>query len=134
MEKEACQFGEEDINNIKVLTNKKTKIKMNVINFIDYLINPEKLNDLLTKLNVNVESEALIVCVKDSLDINSEISIFDIEDTNGQLVFEKEETKFIELFPLEMVQEMAIEYVNTYEGMLHYEIAQRIIDYRINDA
>lgn len=37
---------------------------MNVIDFIDYLINSEKLNDLLVELNVDIESEALIVCLK----------------------------------------------------------------------
>jgi len=44
---------------------------MNFINFIDYLISPEKLDNLLTELNVDRESEAFIACLKDSLDVNS---------------------------------------------------------------
>lgn len=107
---------------------------MNFINFIDYLINPGKLNDLLTELNVNRDSEALIACLKGSVDLNSEVSILGIEDTDGKLIFERDGTRFIELFPLEMVQEMATEYVNQYKNISHYEIAQRLIDYRINDA
>lgn len=107
---------------------------MNFINFIDYLISPKKLDNLLTELNVDRESEAFIACLKDSLDVNSEVSIFGIEETDGKLMFEKDGAKFIELFPLEMVEEMATDYVNTYKNMSHSEIAQRLIDYRINDA
>ena len=107
---------------------------MNFINFIDYLINPEKLDNLLSELNVDRESEAFIACLKDSLDVNSEISVFGIEETEGKLEFEKNGNKFIELFPLEMLEEMTTEYVNTYKNMSHSEIAQRLIDYRINDA
>ncbi len=40
------------------------------LNFIDYLINPEKFEGLYRKIHVNEECEALIVCLKDSLDIN----------------------------------------------------------------
>lgn len=107
---------------------------MNFLNFIDYLIDPEKLVDLVTQLNVNNESEALIACLKDSLEIDSEVAIFGIEDTDGKLKFEKDGNKFIELFPLEMLQEMTVEHVNTYKGISNYEIAQRLIKYRINDA
>ncbi|KMQ64583.1 hypothetical protein ACM46_10015 [Chryseobacterium angstadtii] len=107
---------------------------MDLVNFIDYLINLGKIAVMLSELNVNNESEALIVCFKDSIDLNSEISIFGIEETEGDLIFEKEGNKFVELFPLDMVQEMVEEYVNTYKGISSYEIGQRLIDYRINDA
>ncbi|SIT28301.1 hypothetical protein [Chryseobacterium gambrini] len=107
---------------------------MNLINFIDYLNNPENLSDLVSDFNVNNESEALITCLKDSLDVHSEVSIFGIEDTDGDLEFEKNGSRFIELFPLEMLQEMVEEYINTYRNITSSEIAQRLIDYRINDA
>ncbi|MDQ1161515.1 hypothetical protein QE422_001883 [Chryseobacterium sp. SORGH_AS 447] len=107
---------------------------MNFINFIDYLIDTVKLDNLLIEMNVDRESEALIACLKESLDINSEVSIFGIEETDGKLIFEKSGTKFIELFPLEMLQEITIDYVNAYKNLSHYEIAKKIMDYRINDA
>jgi len=103
--------------------------------FIDYLINPEKLNNLYEELNVDVESEALIVCLKDSLDINSEVSIFGIEETEGDLVFEKEGQKYIELFPVDY----AIDLVDSDlelkgKGYSNEHIAKRLLDYRLNDA
>lgn len=107
---------------------------MNFINFIDYLIDSVKLDKLLTEMTVDKESEALIACLKNSLDVNSEVSIFGIEETDGKLMFEKNSIKFIELFPLEMLQEMTIEYVNTYKDMSHREIAEKLLNYRINDA
>ncbi|UQB67782.1 hypothetical protein [Epilithonimonas zeae] len=108
---------------------------MKYIDFIDYLINPEKLNDLYEKLNVDVESEALIVCLKDSLDISSEVSIFGIEETEGDLVFEKEGQKYIELFPVDY----AIDLVDSDlelkgKGYSNSHIAKRLLDYRLNDA
>lgn len=107
---------------------------MNYLNFIDYLINPEKLDILLNDLNVDTESEVLIVCFKDSIDINSEIAIFAIEETDGDLIFERDGNKYIELFPLDALQEMVEEYVNTYKNISNNEIGQRVIDYRLNDA
>lgn len=62
------------------------------------------------------------------------MQIFGIEDTDGDLIFEKNGNKYVELFPLDAVQEMAEEYVNTYEGISNEEIAKRLIDYRLNDA
>ncbi|MDR2270405.1 MAG: hypothetical protein LBF27_05800, partial [Sphingobacterium sp.] len=92
------------------------------------------LNDLYKEFNANVESEALIVCLKDSLDLNSEIEIYGIEETDGDLIFEKDGNKYVELFPLDSVQEMVGEYVDTYKGISNTEIAERLLDYRLNDA
>ncbi len=107
---------------------------MNYVNFIGYLANLDNFEDLYIEFNANAESEALIVCLKDSLDINSEVAIFGIEETDGDLIFEKDGNKYVELFPLEMTQEMIGEYVNTYKGISNTEIAERLLDYRINDA
>lgn len=53
---------------------------MEYINFIDYLVSPEKIDGLLSNLKVNEDSEALIICLKDNLSLNSEIAIFGIEE------------------------------------------------------
>lgn len=107
---------------------------MNYVNFIGYLTNLKNLDDLYIEFNADADSEALIVCLKDSLDMNSEIAIFGIEETEGDLIFEKGGNKYIELFPLDSVQEMVAEYVNTHKGISNTEIAERLLDYRLNDA
>nr|WP_314499701.1 hypothetical protein [uncultured Chryseobacterium sp.] len=77
--------------NIKILGNLITKSLINYlrikienefVNFIDYLINPEKLDNLLTKLNVKRESEVLILCLKtNKLSSQMEIKILLEEKT-----------------------------------------------------
>ncbi len=66
--------------------------------------------------------------------MNSEVAIFGIEETDGDLIFEKDENKYVELFPLEMTQEMIEEYINTYKGISNIKIAESLLNYRINDA
>ncbi|AYZ36528.1 hypothetical protein EGY07_13610 [Chryseobacterium indologenes] len=108
--------------------------KNEFMNLIDLIGQINNLHDLYFEFKADVESEALIVCLKDSLDINSEVIIFGIEETNGDLIFEKDGNKYVELFPLEMTQEMVEEYINTYNGISSTEIAERLLDYRLNDA
>ncbi|AZB19729.1 hypothetical protein EG352_19100 [Chryseobacterium indologenes] len=129
MEKAGCQFGAEAIKK-----DKHKNKKMNYVNFVGYLANLDNLDDLYIEFNADSESEALIVCLKDSLDMNSEVAIFGIEETDGDLIFEKDENKYVELFPLEMTQEMIEEYINTYKGISNIKIAESLLNYRINDA
>ncbi|WP_295230294.1 hypothetical protein [uncultured Chryseobacterium sp.] len=108
---------------------------MNYLNFVDYLINPEKLESLYKKLQVNEESEALIVYLKDSLDLTSEISIFGIEETDGDLVFKKDGTKYIELFPIDYAVDLIESDLDLKDrGYSNEYIAKRLLEYRVNDA
>lgn len=101
---------------------------------VQNLENSNKLGELYDLLKLNKESEALLIYMEDELSFESDIHIFEIEETDDDLIYENNGLKFIQLFPLEMTQEMVEEYVNTYKGISYYEIAQRLIDYRINDA
>lgn len=107
---------------------------MNYVDFVGYLTNLDDLDSLYIEFEADTESEALIVCLKDSLDLNSEVAIFGIEETEGDLIFEKNGNKYVELFPLDSVQEMVEEYNNTHKGISTTEIAERLLDYRVNDA
>lgn len=46
--------------------------RMNYVNFIGYLTNPKKVDDLHNDFNADTESEALIVCLKNSLALELE--------------------------------------------------------------
>lgn len=108
---------------------------MKLVELIPYLINPVKLNELYLKWDLNIESEALLICMKLKLDLDSEIVFFEIEETEGDLVFEKDEMTYFELFPLEYAIGLIEFDLNLKDkGYSDYEIAQRLLEYRHKDA
>lgn len=108
---------------------------MTLVELIPYLINPVKVNELYLKWDLNIESEALLICMKLKLDLDSEIVFFEIEETEGDLVFEKDEIIYFELFPLEYAIELIEFDLNLKDkGYSDYEIAQRLLEYRQKDA
>jgi hypothetical protein len=108
---------------------------MTLIELIPYLINPVKLNELYLKWDLNIESEALLICMKLKLDLDSEIVFFEIEETEGYLIFEKDEMKYFELFPLEHAIDLIEFDLNLKDkGYSDLEIAKRLFEYRQKDA
>ena len=100
---------------------------------VRYLAN-DQLEKLFVDYKLDEDSEALLIYMEDLLSINSDVYIFEIEVTEDYQIYEREGIRFIQLFPLEMAHEMVKEYINTYKNISHNEIAQRLIEYRINDA
>jgi hypothetical protein len=62
---------------------------MKLIDLIKYLTNPKNLDKLLQELELNPESEALLLYMNEDLDLTAEITIFEIEETEDELIFEK---------------------------------------------
>ena len=108
---------------------------MKLTTLIDYLKNPNKLDQLFSDEKLNTDSEALEIYMEDSLGLESEIKIFEIEETEDNLVFEKNGVKYIQLFPVEHAIEVLNSYLNL-AGKEHsnFEIASRLLEYRIKDA
>lgn len=111
------------------------KVGMEYIDLITYLVSLEKIDDLINQFHVSEKSEALIICLKNSLDLHSEVAIFEIEETGGYLEFDKNGNKYIELFPLEHAIDL-IEFDLELKdrGYSIEYIAKRLLDYRLNDA
>ncbi|MBL7881290.1 MAG: hypothetical protein JNN23_15765 [Chryseobacterium gambrini] len=107
---------------------------MKLEDLVKYLGNSMKFDELYDLLKLNKESEALLIYMEDQINLESDTYIFEIEETDDYLTYENSGLKFIQLFPLEMAQEMVEEYLNIYNNITSHEIAQRLIDYRINDA
>ncbi|MOA31148.1 hypothetical protein D3C78_1522900 [compost metagenome] len=67
--------------------------------------------------------------------MESEITLFEIEETEDDLVFEKEGVQYIQLFPLDYAIELIefdLDLKNN--GYSDLEIAQRLLEYRQKDA
>jgi hypothetical protein len=108
---------------------------MKLEELIHYLIDTKQVKNLYQERDLNTESEALLIYLKGALDLKSEISFFVIEETNDNLVFEKDGEKYFQLFPIEYAIDL-IEYDLELKnkGYSHLEIAKRLLDYRLKDA
>jgi hypothetical protein len=121
-----CLFGGADI---------KIEIIMKLPELSNYLTNPNLIEGLYENLGISTESEALLIYMKDALDIKSDIKIFEIEETDDDLIFEKDGIFYYQLFPIEYAIEL-IEYdLNLKDkGYSNSEIAEKLLEYRQNDA
>jgi hypothetical protein len=108
---------------------------MKLVELIKYLTRPEKLDELYQEQGLNVESEALLIYLQRDLNLESEVSIFEIEETEDDLIFEKEGIQYVQLFPLDYAIELIesdLDLKN--KGYSDLEIAQRLLEYRQKDA
>lgn len=108
---------------------------MTYIDLVGFLINPEILKKLYSEMDVNPQSEVLLIYLKNALELDSEISIFEIEETEDDLVFEKEGVKYYQLFSIDYAIDLIendLKLKN--KGYSTREIAQRLLNYRLNDA
>lgn len=108
---------------------------MKLEDLIKYLLNPEQLEDLYQEEEINTESEALLIYMNGALDLKSEISVFEIEETEDDLVFEKNGEKYFQLFPIDYAIELIESDLELKDkGYSDLEIAKRLLDYRLKDA
>jgi hypothetical protein len=108
---------------------------MKLIEFIKYLTNPELLESLYKEQGLNLESEVLLIYMKEDLDLSSYISILEIEETEDDLIFEKEGLKYIQLFPIDYAIDLIEFDLNIKDkGYSDLEIAERLLEYRKNDT
>ncbi len=103
-------------------------------NLIDYLDNSKKIDELYETYKVNTDSEAILVYMEHSLSLNSEIFLFDIEETEDKIQYKKNNTLFIQLFPVEYAIELLDDLNLKNQGLSNLDIANRLLQYRINDA
>lgn len=108
---------------------------MKLVELIKYLINADRIKEFCEEQGLNSESEALLIYMKGILNIDSEVFIFEIEETEDDLVFEKENVRYIQLFPLEYAVELIKEDLDLKDkGYSDLQIAKRLLEYREKDA
>jgi hypothetical protein len=108
---------------------------MKLIELIDAIFNPGKLKKLISVLGLNTESEALLVYMKEDLNITADIQIFEVEETEDEILFEKDDIKYIQLFPIEHIQNLIEFDLNMKnKGFSETQIAERLLEYRKHDV
>jgi len=76
--------------------------------------NPENLYEFYQEQGLNTESEALLIYLQGALDLDSGIAIFEIEETEDDLVFKKEGLQYFQLFPVDYAVELLCFTLNTF--------------------
>lgn len=108
---------------------------MKLIEVIKYLINPSQLNVFYQEYELNTESEALLIYQKEKLDLESDIAILEIEETEDNVLFEKDGIQYIQLFPIDYAIELIESNLELKgKGNSDLQIAKRLLDYRERDA
>lgn len=108
---------------------------MKLVELIKYLIEPEKLGQLYQSYQLNIESEALLIYLQRNLALEADIAIFEIEETEDDILFEKDEIQYIQLFPLDYAIDLiAFDLDLKNKGYTDLEIAQRLLEYRKRDS
>jgi hypothetical protein len=108
---------------------------MKLSDVIEYLRHPDKLGQLYETLNLSTNSEAILIYMKDSLNLDSELRFFEIERTEDDLIFKENGVTYHQLFPVHYAAKIIDSYFSDNEkGLDNVGLAKRLLEYRINDA
>ena len=108
---------------------------MKLVDIIEYLRHPSKVGQLNDTLNLSTNSEAILIYMKDSLDLDSELRFFEVETTEDELVYKENGVAYHQLFPIDHAVEILDSYFSDNEKKLdNVGLAKRLLEYRINDA
>ncbi|MBB1150184.1 MULTISPECIES: hypothetical protein [unclassified Myroides] len=108
---------------------------MKLVELINYLMNPKLLVGLYQEQGLNKQSEALLIYMQETLSLESSIVIFEIEETDDDLVFEKEGIQYVQLFPVDYaITLIDFDLELKDKGYSNLKIAQMLLEYRKKDA
>jgi len=109
---------------------------MKLIDLIQHLESEEALLKFYNANNFPTETEAISAFMADSLDIDSDIFFFPVEETGEYILFEKDGRKYFELFSLELGVEFYSYFDETFKTGKYTDLqkAKRLLEYLINDA
>ena len=105
---------------------------MKLPDLIPFLKDIDKWKIFLVKLGIDENCEEVLIYALEKVDINSEILLIELEKTNDDLEIILEGKKYLQILPASLSQELVI---NDFANIkAEKEVAQRLIEYCINDA
>lgn len=108
---------------------------MKLVDIIEHLMTHEKLEGFYYDKDFNLNSDEISIYMKDSINIDSEIYFFEVEETDGEVLYKKDGIEYIYFFPLEHTAELIQDELDLKnKEYTNLQIAQRLIQYRIYDA
>lgn len=105
---------------------------MKLTDLVPYLENVNKWDDLLADLGIDTNCEEVLIYALDKLDIDSDILLIEVGKTEDNLEISLEGKKYVQLLPYSLAKELiTIDFSNF---KTNFDMAQRLIEYSINDA
>src|SRR5690242_14987070 len=102
---------------------------MNLIQVIGELKTDEQAKKFIAAALPGVEFDYIDIYLVDKPDLYSEVKFFDVDTVPNNLEIVVDGIKYINLFPLVMLQEMVSDYIALKDDKLsNEEIAKRILD------
>lgn len=99
------------------------------------MISPNLLDELYSTLNINTQSEALLIYMQDAISVNAEVHIMELEETEDDIVYEKNGVKYVQFFPVKYAIDLIRYDLQLLDkGYSDLEIGRRLLEYRLNDA
>ncbi len=106
--------------------------KMKLSELIPYLKDNKKWESLLTNLNIDKESEEILIYATEHLDIESEVILIELEKTDDKLETTINGVRHIQILPSSLAKDLIENDFSQMTG--DFEIAKRLLEYCINDA
>jgi hypothetical protein len=105
---------------------------MKLTDLIPYIKDTHKWNDLLSDRRIDNNCKEVLIYALDKLDINSDIILIEVEKTEDNLEITLEDKKYVQILPYSLAHELTT--IDLSNLKTDIDIAQRLIEYSINDA
>ena len=109
---------------------------MKLVDIVKYLKDEQSFTKFLDENNYPKQAERILIYMRDSLELDSDLFFFNEHETGDNLIFEKEGSTYHQLLPLELGFEF-YSYFDEFFSINKYtdpQKAQRILEYVKNDA
>ena len=108
---------------------------MKLLDFIPYLLAPDKLTHYYRESGISEHSVAPLIYMRDTLSLASDIVVFALEETSDDIRFRKNGVDYIQLIAVDGAMELIEgEFFPGNNTVSHHEIASRLLAYAIYDA
>lgn len=108
---------------------------MKLQDLVPYLESKSTLYLLYNEINFQRDDINLLIYMKDTLNVKSEVFLFTEEETEDHLIFLKEGQKFVQLFPIELALDLIENDLDLKgRGFSDLEIAEHLIQYALLDG
>lgn len=102
--------------------------------FIPIIKDLENLLKFFNQNLPNVDLEYIEIYMKDEISAESELYFFDCDEIPEKIEIEINNQKYINLFPLYMLQDVVEEFLLELPKLNNEELVNKIINYRLYDA
>jgi len=107
---------------------------MNLLKAISYLKNQGGSAQMIIEESIDIDPDFLSLFMIEKLHVDSEIVFFDYDNIPPKNEFELDGVKYVELFPLSLLEDLISDFSALPEYNTDLKLAKRLLKYRINDA